>query len=107
MFEPDGGSQISSVFIDKRDRRAIKVPNGMVPITPFTVNFVVILPNGSKISVVRQQYAITGGYAFADFKARGQTIEVVIIDLPTGKISPFSAYRTLTQPRKRHYTAAW
>ncbi len=105
MFEPDAGSQIFSAFIDKRQRGTIEVPNGMIPITPFTVNFVIILWDGSKISVVRRQYAVTGGYAFTDFKAQGQTIEVVIIDLrdtPTGKISPFSAYVALSRSRGRN-----
>ena len=105
MFEPDGGSQISSIFVDKRNRGGIHVPKQMVPITPFTVNFVIIMPNGTKISIVRRQYAVTGGYAFTDYKAQGQTIEVVIIDLrdtPTGKISPFSAYVALSRSRGRN-----
>jgi ATP-dependent exoDNAse (exonuclease V) alpha subunit len=62
------------------------------------------MPDGSKKTVVRRRYAITGGYTFTDIKAQGQTIEVVIIDLrntPSGRISPFSAYVALSRSRGR------
>jgi len=104
MFEPEGGSQISSAFLDEREQGTITVLNGQVPITPLTVNFVIILPDGRKLTVVRQQYAMTGGYAFTDIKSQGQTIEVVIIDLrntPSGKISLFSVYIALSHSRGR------
>lgn len=87
LFEPDRESRISSAFTDDREHGAIKIPRSQVPLTPFTVHFVIIMPNGSKITVVRRQYALTGGYAFTDIKAQGQTIQVVVIDLrntPTG-----------------------
>jgi len=104
LFEPDKKSQISSAFTDDREDGAIKIPMGQVPLTPFTVHFVIIMPNGSKITVVRRQYALTGGYAFTDIKAQGQTIEVVVIDLrdtPTGRISPFSVYVALSRSKGR------
>ena len=104
LFKPDGGSQISSAFVDKREGRGICVPDGQIPLTPCTVNFVVIMPNGRKVSIGRRQYAMTGGYAFTDIKAQGQTIEVIVADMrntPTGKISPFSAYVTLSRSRGR------
>jgi len=104
LFEPDKKSQISSAFTDDRKDGAIKIPMGQVPLTPFTVHFVIILPNGSKITVVRRQYVLTGGYAFTDIKAQGQTIEVVVIDLrdtPTGRISPFSVYVALSRSKGR------
>ena len=102
MLEPEGGSQISSAFLDEREQGTITVPNGQVSITPLTVNFVIILPDGRKLTVVRRQYAMTGGYAFTDIKSQGQMIEVVTIDLrntPSGKISPFSAYVALSHSR--------
>ena len=64
----------------------------------------VTMPDGSKLSIRQQQYALTGGYAFTDIKSQGQTIKYLIIDLrntPTGKISPFSAYIALLQSRGR------
>jgi len=100
LFKPDGGSEISSAFVDKREGRSIPVPNGQIPLMPCTVNFMVSMMNGKKFSIGRRQYALTGGYAFTDIKAQGQTIEVVVADMrntPTGKILPFSAYVTLSQ----------
>lgn len=34
MFEPEGGSQVSSAFVDKREKGTITVPTGQVPISP-------------------------------------------------------------------------
>lgn len=76
----------------KTPDNGIPVPPGQIPLTPCTVNFTVIMPDGTKVSVGRRQCALTGGYAFTDIKSQGQTIEVLIADLrdtPTGKISPF------------------
>jgi ATP-dependent exoDNAse (exonuclease V) alpha subunit len=104
LFEPDGGSQISSAFVDKRERHSINIPEGQIPLTPCVANFTVTMRDGSKLSVGRQQYALTGGYAFTDIKSQGQTIEVLVVDLrntPTGKISPFSAYVALSRSRGR------
>lgn len=56
-------------------------------------------------STSRRQFALTGGYAFTDFKAQGQTITRLITDLanpPTRSLSPFSAYVTLTRCRGRN-----
>ena len=62
------------------------------------------MPDGTRVTVVRRQFAMIRGYAFTDIKAQGQTIEVVIIDLrntPSGKITPFSAYVALSRSRGR------
>jgi hypothetical protein len=104
LFQPDGGSQISSAFQDTREQHGIRVPDGQIPLTPCTVDFTVIMPDGRKVTISRRQYALTGGYAFTDIKSQGQTIEVVVADLrntPTGKISPFSTYVTLSRSRGR------
>jgi hypothetical protein len=61
----------------------------------FTLN----MPDGSKVSISRRQYALTGGYAFTDFKAQGLIAD--LRDTPTGKISSFSAYVTLSHSRGR------
>ncbi|KAF8883723.1 hypothetical protein BD779DRAFT_1443750, partial [Infundibulicybe gibba] len=48
---------------------------------------------------------ITPAYAFTDYKSQGQTIEHVIVDLvdpPSGKLSPFSAYVALSRSQGRH-----
>ena len=102
LFKLDGGSQISSSFQDKRQHHAIQVLKGQISLMLCTINFTVIMSDGTKISIGRQQYTLTGGYAFTDIKSQGQTIEVLVADLrntPTGKISPFSAYITLLRSR--------
>jgi len=103
LFEPDGGSQISA-FVDRRTSHSITIPNGQIPITPYTVTFGITLNDGSKFTISRTQYAVTGGYAFTDIKAQGQTMGPILIDLrtpPTGQISPFSAYVALSRSRGR------
>lgn len=104
LFEPDGGSPISSAFVDERERKGINIPEGQIPITPCADKFSVKMPDGSTISIGRRQYAMTGGYAFTDIKSQGQTIEELVVDLrcpPRGKISPFSAYVALSRSRGR------
>jgi len=47
---------------------------------------------------------ITTGYAFTDYKAQGQTIEHVIVDLgkpATGELTAFNAYVALSRSRGR------
>ena len=39
LFEPDGGFQISSAFVDQQASHSIAIPNGQIPITPYTVTF--------------------------------------------------------------------
>ncbi|KAF8810921.1 hypothetical protein BYT27DRAFT_7090817, partial [Phlegmacium glaucopus] len=59
---------------------------------------------GEKIKVERRQVAIVPGYAFTNYKLQGQTLEYIIVDLakpPSGKLSPFSVYVTLSRSRGR------
>jgi ATP-dependent exoDNAse (exonuclease V) alpha subunit len=104
LFEPEGGSRVSSAFVDPRNLHSIAVPKGQIPITPITKTFTVIQKDGSRVTIVRRQYAMTGGYAFTDIKSQGQTMGTVVIDLrdtPTGKMSPFTAYVVLSRSRGR------
>jgi hypothetical protein len=60
---------------------------GLIPIFPTERTFAVAGRGGRKIRVTRRQMAPTSGYAFTDYKAQGQTLEYVIVDLakpPTG-----------------------
>ena len=44
------------------------------------------------------------GYAFTDYKAQGQTMECVFVDIskpPSGALSPFSVYVALSRSRGR------
>ena len=59
---------------------------------------------GRKIKLERRQLAIVPGYAFTDYKAQGQTMECVIVDIsrpPSGSISAFSMYVALSRSRGR------
>ena len=79
------------------------VPPGIIPITPSTVHFSVDI-EGGKVKIERWQLAIVPGYAFTDYKAQGQTMEYIIVDIskpPSGFISPFSVYVALSRSRGR------
>jgi len=105
LFEPEGGSQISSVFVDKCTRHPITVPNGQIPITSCMVTFHIILKDGSQYTILWRQYTVTGGCALTDIKSQGQTMGPIVVDLrnpPTGQISPFSAYVALSHSRGRN-----
>jgi ATP-dependent exoDNAse (exonuclease V) alpha subunit len=97
-----------AMILFKPDRETtIRFPGielGLIPITPSEVSFTVEAESGRKYRLGRQQYAMTPGYAFTDYKSQGQTIEYVIIDLgkpPTGQLSPFGAYVALSRSRGR------
>ncbi|KAF6745923.1 ATP-dependent DNA helicase PIF1 [Ephemerocybe angulata] len=89
---------------EKIAARFAGVPEGVVPISPATVSFEVENGLGQTITVKRTQYALTGAYAFTDYKSQGQTIEKVIIDIgkpPDNELSPFNAYVALSRGRGR------
>lgn len=75
-----------------------------IPISPSQSTFTIKNADGSKATVRRRQYAITPAYAFTDYKAQGQTIEYVLVDLaePTkNALDPFHAYVALSRSRGR------
>lgn len=52
----------------------------------------------------RSQIALTPAYAFTDFKAQGQTMEKIIVDIgktPNFSLTPFNAYVSLSRSRGR------
>jgi hypothetical protein len=92
-FKPD--MQTSVVFEG--------ICEGIIPISPSMVRFSVDGKDG-KVRLERRQLAIVPGYAFTDYKAQGQTLECVIVDIskpPSGSLSPFSAYVALSRSRGR------
>lgn len=95
LFEPD----------KKTELKFPGLPAGIIPLTPSVAKFVVTDRTRKKVSISRRQYAMTAGYAFTDYKAQGQTIEYVIIDIgkpPTGSLSAFSVYVALSRSRGRN-----
>lgn len=84
------------------------VPAGLIPLTPVHVFFNVENGLGQVERFRRDQYAITGAYAFTDYKSQGQTIEKAIIDLTkapgsSGELTPFNAYVALSRGRGRDH----
>ena len=102
LFRPSKETNIAGAFPTTKATSQLKVEQGIVPITPTTSShaFTITCLDGKKYSIRRRQFALTGAYAFTDIKAQAQTIARLIADLanpPTGKLSPFSAYMTLSR----------
>ncbi|KAF8309531.1 uncharacterized protein EI90DRAFT_2958593 [Cantharellus anzutake] len=80
------------------------LPDGVVPIFPKEQTYQLKIGGGKAKSVKRKQLPITGAYGFTDYRAQGQMIGHVIIDLaspPTGALTPFSAYVALSRSSGR------
>ncbi|KAF9495766.1 hypothetical protein BDN71DRAFT_1390893 [Pleurotus eryngii] len=75
-----------------------------IPIFPSETTFKFTTGTGNKITAKRRQLALTPAYAFTDYKAQGQTIEYVIVDLDEStknSLDPFHAYVALSRSRGR------
>lgn len=75
------------------------LPDNVVPIEPVTKSFN-IMKDGNKITVNRTQLPLTLAYAFTDYRAQGQTIELVVVDIgppPHGCLTPFNIYVALSR----------
>jgi hypothetical protein len=78
------------------------LPQGTIPIFPSRRSFT--LKGVTNTVIEREQYALTPAYAFTDYKAQGQTMESVIIDLgkpPSGRLTAFNTYVALSRGRGR------
>ena len=81
--------------------------NTTVPICPVKKSIRLNLHENSKktvCTVTRRQLPITAAYALTDYRAQGQTIPAVILDLappPTGKLSLFNLYVALSRSSGR------
>jgi hypothetical protein len=92
-FKPDIPTEILFPGLEK----------GIIPILPSVVKFH-IEDNGGRLKLERRQVAIVPAYAFTDYKAQGQTMECVIVDIskpPSGSLSPFGVYVALSRSRGR------
>nr|GAT44292.1 predicted protein [Mycena chlorophos] len=79
--------------------------HGIIPIVPSIAKFSIPGPSRN-VRIARRQLALTPGYAFTDYKAQGQTIHFVVIDLqptPTGALTPFSAYVAMSRSHGRDH----
>ncbi|OCH86569.1 hypothetical protein OBBRIDRAFT_737769 [Obba rivulosa] len=55
-------------------------------------------------TVRRRQFSLTGAYAFTDYRAQGQTIPIVLIDVqtpPSGRLTLFNLYVALSRSSGR------
>ncbi|KAG9075438.1 hypothetical protein FS749_012901, partial [Ceratobasidium sp. UAMH 11750] len=69
-------------------------------------SFQVALPNRSKATIRREQLPLAPAYAFADYRAQGQTLRRVIVDIakpPTGGLTQFNAYVSMSRSQTREY----
>ena len=79
--------------------RLHNLPTNVIPIEPVTKSFNII-KDGNKISVNRTQLPLTLAYAFTDYRAQGQTIRPVWVDIgtpPYGCLTPFNIYVALSR----------
>lgn len=79
------------------------IERGLIPITPSSTSFMA-KSSSNRYKIMRRQFALTPGYAFTDYKAQGQTIKYMIIDigkLPSGPLLAFRIYVALSRSRGR------
>ncbi|KAG8742906.1 hypothetical protein FRC10_000765 [Ceratobasidium sp. 414] len=85
--------------------RAAPIPgleDGVIPIVPIRNNFKLTIRDKVTATISREQIPLIPAYAFTDYRAQGQTLPYVIIDLakpPNGGLTPFNAYVALSRSR--------
>jgi hypothetical protein len=99
------------VLVKLNRTRATQLPGldaGVIPIEPATTSYrIKHRVSETKIthkSVRRTQFPMTAAYAFTDYRAQGQTLPYVIIDIaspPTGKLTLFNLYVSLSRSSGR------
>ena len=77
---------------------------GVIPVEPMQQSLVIKMPIGggktTQRTVHRRQFPITPANAFTDYRAQGQTIGHVIVDIgkpPQGSLSLFNLYVALSR----------
>jgi hypothetical protein len=87
-----------------RTAKLTGLAKGVVPILPRRASFQLPLPGGSKLTIRREQIPLIPAYAFTDYRAQGQTLPYVIVDIarpPGGGLTQFNAYVALSRSRSR------
>ena len=94
------------VLVKLSRTRAAALPNleeGVIPIQRISTK-IQIHVRGKSQTVTRTQFPITGAYAFTDYRAQGQTIPYVVVDIaapPTSGLSLFNLYVALSRSSGR------
>lgn len=79
--------------------RLAGLPEGVVPIKPMTKDMTISV-NGRPVRVSRTSLPMTLAYALTDYRAQGQTLKYVIVDIawpPSGGLTPFNVYVALSR----------
>jgi len=94
------------VLVKLSRTRAAALPNleeGVIPIKRVSTK-TQIRVRGKSRTVTRTQFPITAAYAFTDYRAQGQTIPYVVVDIatpPTSGLSLFNLYVALSRSSGR------
>lgn len=94
------------VLVKLSRTRAAALPGleeGVLPIQRISTR-TQIRVRGKSRTVTRTQFPITGAYAFTDYRAQGQTIPCVVVDIaspPTSGLSLFNLYVALSRSSGR------
>jgi hypothetical protein len=95
------------VKLDKtRATRLEGLEHSVIPIEPLSKSFRISVQEEKTYTrtVMRKQLPITAAYACTDYRAQGQTIPAVVIDIaspPSGGLSLFNLYVALSRSRGR------
>ena len=100
------------ILVKMARTRASRLPgleDNVIPIQPASCTIPISLRASSgksvRRTVQRRQFPMTLGYALTDYRAQGQTIPYVIIDIarpPSGKLDLFNLYVALSRSRGHH-----
>ena len=95
------------VLVKLSRTRAAALPSleeGVIPIHRVSTKTQIRI-RGKSRTVTRTQFPITGAYAFTDYRAQGQTIPYVVVDIaspPTSGLSLFNLYVALSRSSGRN-----
>ncbi|KAI5981114.1 hypothetical protein EDD15DRAFT_2184672 [Pisolithus albus] len=90
-----------------RTCRLTDLDESVVPIEPTTKTFrIKMRHNGKNVvrTVRRRQFPMTPAYAFTDYRAQGQTLPCVVVDIatpPSGGLNLFNLYVALSRSAGR------
>jgi len=76
----------------------------VIPVTPVQHTYQLKLGNKRTKTVRRSQLPLTLAYSFTDYRAQGQTLHRVVVDIgqpPTGRLTAFNAYVSLSRGKGR------
>jgi ATP-dependent exoDNAse (exonuclease V) alpha subunit len=94
------------VLVKLLQTKAAQLPGlaeNVIPISPVTKMFT-IMKDRSQITVHRTQLPLKLAFAFTDYRAQGQSLKPVIVDIgppPYGHLTPFNIYMALSRGTDR------